>query len=141
MKKLLLGFVMSLSLITQAQAFTKPTGIPVYSIPDYNVTIAIWVDQHPVGGAAIMIFELQNDNWVNCSICVITPWSGLTQDVPAAGGPEAYVLSKLPEINVILAQRFPAIGGPPVTMPQKVNAVLMGYAYAIVNGSPALIKP
>ncbi|TXH17132.1 MAG: hypothetical protein E6R03_04410 [Hyphomicrobiaceae bacterium] len=142
--KLLVATALAISLsltATVANAYTKPSGIQVFSVPNYGVTIAIWADQHPVSaGGALVLFELQNGNWVTCGICAVPPLTSLANDISAAGSAENWVMSKLPDINALLATRYPPIGAP--TSPtDQVNTALLGFAFKIVNGSPVLFKP
>lgn len=142
--KLLVATALAISLsLTSAgaNAYTKPAGIQVFSVPNYGVTIAIWADQHPVSaGGALVLFELQNGNWVSCGMCVVPPFTSLLNDIAAAGSADNWIMSKLPDINALLATRYPPIGAP-TTPIEQTNTALLGFAFKIVNGSPVLFKP
>lgn len=90
--------------------FTKPAGVPTIHVDDYNVTIGVWAANTGVG-EIVGVFELQGGVWYGCSGCSTAPaYAGLTPQVAAAGGPEAFVRTvAVPAINAILAKRYPPI--------------------------------
>lgn len=126
--------------VSRAFAYPKPQNVPTFNIPDHGVTIAIWAESSIVG-QFIGVFELQNGDWKVCNSCFTNPeFPDMNSAVTAVGGPPNYVALKVPEINAILAARYPAIGTPG-TILQQVTGVLNGYAIRFVNGVPNLYKP
>lgn len=124
---------------TAADAYTKPQGAPEVFIPNYGVTAAVFAAQTPVGHG-LGVFERKPDgSWYLCGQCVLAEYPTMDNPVVAAGGPGPYIASKLPELNAILAARYPAIGGEPSgsTM-DRVNQALAGYVLGLVNGGPQL---
>ncbi len=93
-----------------AADYVQPKGAPELFVPSRNVTVSVFAVQTGVGHG-IGIFEKRGDSWFLCGQCLISPeMPTLEGAVKAAGGPEAYVVSKRNEINVVLANRYPASG-------------------------------
>jgi hypothetical protein len=139
-RRIILAVGLLLSLTTGANAYTKPQMVPTFNVVDHGVTIAIWAEQSIVG-QFIGVFELQGTSWNLCNQCYTNPEYPLMDPaVVAAGGPDAYVASKVGSLNSILAARYPAIGGAQ-TMLQKVTSAVGAYGIKYVNGVPQLYKP
>lgn len=125
---------------TAANAYTKPVGAPEIVVPNHGVTVAIFAAQTPVGhGIGVFEYKPAQNDWYLCGVCIIPEYPTMDNPVAAAGGPGPYVASKLPELNAILASRYPAIGGEPTgSAMDRVNQAVGNYALRLVNGSPQL---
>lgn len=138
MVKLLFAALLLFS--TAANAYTKPQGAPEVVIPSRGVTVAIWADQTAVGHG-IGIFERAGTGaWTLCGQCFLAEYPTMDGPVAAAGGAVPYVASKVPELNTILAARYPATGAPSTgSAIDRVNQALSGsFALGLVNGSPQI---
>ena len=124
---------------TAANAYTKPQGAPEIAVPNHGVVVAIFAAQTPVGHG-IGVFEQRGNDWYLCGQCVIAEYPTMDGPVAAAGGALPYVASKVPELNAILAARYPATGAPSTgSAIDRVNQALSGsFALGLVNGSPVL---
>lgn len=121
-----------------AAGYTKPSGTPEVYVPDHGVSVGVWAVQTAIGHG-IGVFEKSGSDWVLCGICLVdASIPNLDANVSAAGGAGPYVVSRLPQINALLAQRFPAVGGGPVSTLDAVNQALQGMGLRLVNGSPVL---
>lgn len=133
-------FTLTCSWCSEAHAagYPKPAGTPEVYVPNYGVTVGVWA-VHTAIGDGIGVFEKSGSDWNLCGYCLVdAAIPNLDSDVAAAGGPSGYVQSKLSALNTILAARYPAIGGGPVTTLDQVNQALGGYALRLVNGSPSI---
>ena len=102
------------------------------------MVVAVFAAQTPVGHG-IGVFEQRGADWYLCGQCVIAEYPTMDGPVASAGGAGPYVASKLPEINAILAARFPPIGGPSTgSAIDRVNQALGSFALGLVDGSPVL---
>lgn len=140
-----LAIAASIALTDPVEAYQKPQGIQSLAVPDYNVTIGVWAVKTPLNGDAIGVFEYRpaTQDWSLCGICVTTVETpSMDAAVNAAGGGDPYAQSKLPEVNAILAMRYPVIGPTPTTGIDKVNQALAGghFILVFVDGVPTLIR-
>jgi hypothetical protein len=123
---------------TAANAYTKPQGAPEIAVPAHGVVVAVFAAQTPVGHG-IGVFEQRGNDWYLCGQCVIAEYPTMDNPVAAAGGAGPYVASKIPELNAILAARYPATGVPSTgSAIDRVNQALGAFALGLVNGSPVL---
>lgn len=121
-----------------AAGYTKPAGAPEVYVPDHGVSVGVWAVQTAIGHG-IGVFEKSGNDWVLCGICLVdASIPNLDANVSAAGGAGSYVVGKLPAINAVMAQRYPAVGGGPVSTLDAVNQALQGMGLRLVNGSPVL---
>lgn len=122
-----------------AAGYPKPAGVPEVYVPNYGVTVAVGAVHTAIGDGIGVLENNGSGVWTLCGICLADPAiPNLDADVAAAGGTSAYVASKLSALNAILAARYPAIGGGPVTTLDQVNQALQSQALRLVNGSPVL---
>jgi hypothetical protein len=118
-------------------AYQKPLTIPTFNVPNYNVTIAVFGVQTAIGHS-IGVLELQNGDWKLCGTCsAALEYPTFDSVVNAAGGTGPFVLSTIPAVNTILANRYPPIGTPePVNTLNSINTKLSTCIISMVNGVP-----
>lgn len=135
-------FTIACTVAAQAASYPKPSGVPEIYLASKGVTVGVWAAQTAVGHG-IGIFEKKDGSadWSLCFNCLISPeLPTMDSAVNGAGGPEAYVASKLPAINATLAAKYSGVSpdlATGMTM-ERVNGALSSYALRIVNGSPQL---
>ena len=138
MVKVLALALLLLSNSALAAGYPKPAGVPEVYVSNHGVSVAVWA-AHTAIGDGIGVFEKSGSDWNLCGYCLVdAAIPNLDADVAAAGGPSGYVQSKLSALNTILAARYPALGGGPVTTLDQVNQALQGMQLRLVNGSPVL---
>jgi len=122
-----------------ANAYTKPQGAPEVVIPSRGVTVAIWAEMTGVGHGIGVFERVGTGAWTLCGQCFLAEYPTMDGPVAAAGGALPYVASKVPELNAILASRYPATGAPSTgSAIDRVNQALGSFALGLVNGSPVL---
>ena len=122
-----------------ANAYTKPQGAPEVVIPSRGVTVAIWAEMTSIGHGIGIFERVGTGAWTLCGQCFLAEYPTMDGPVAAAGGPEAYVASKVPELNAILAARYPSVSAPPTgSAIDRVNQALAGSVLRLVDGSPQL---
>ena len=138
MKRLILALVL-LSSPAVAVDYTQPPGAPQIVVPNYGVTVSVFAAATGVG-QGIGVFELRSTGWYLCGQCLASPqFPTMDAAVTAAGGPGPYIETVRPQINSILASRYPAIGPqPPTTAMGAVNQALGSYTIRMVNGVPVV---
>lgn len=122
-----------------ALAYTKPPGAPTLTLPDYGLTISVFATATGVGkGIGVFEFRPATNDWGLCGDCIVDPQldADFEAQVMIAGGGAGYVQRKKGEINALLARRYPAIGAPPMTTLEQVNAAVAAQALQLVNGLP-----
>lgn len=135
--KYLIAALLLFSSPAWAVDYVKPPGAPELFVPGYNVTVSVFAVQTAVGHG-IGVFELRGSSWYLCGKCLVSPeYPTMDGPVSNAGGSDAYVLSKLPEINAVLAQQYPAKQSTGTTL-DKVNTSLTAYTLQMVDGVPVL---
>jgi hypothetical protein len=138
-----MGRILALALLllsapAYAIEYQQPPGAPEIYVPNHGVVVTVFAAQTAIGHG-IGVFEKRPTGLYLCGQCIVDPaYPTLDGDVSAAGGPGPYVASKVSSINAILASRFPAVGGGPVTTLDQVNQALQGMQLRLVNGSPVL---
>lgn len=117
--------------------YVQPQGAPQLTLPS-GLTISVFAVQTPVGHG-IGIFERDSaGKWQLCGTCLpVLEYPTMDPAIAAAGGPAAYVASRLPAINDALARRYPATA--PQTGIGGVNQALSSNALVMVNGVPTLL--
>ncbi|MGE4063511.1 MAG: hypothetical protein AB7E79_09100 [Rhodospirillaceae bacterium] len=136
----LAAVLVTLTMPALAAEYLQPKGAPELFVPIHNVTISVFAVQTPVGHG-IGIFEKRGDEWYLCGQCLVSP-EVPTMDaaVKAAGGPEAYVVSKRAAINAVLATRYPAKGvkRSDATIADVNEALVEDSVLKLVDGVPQL---
>ncbi len=122
-------------------AYSKPQGVPTLDLTPagYSLTIGVWA-VHTLVGDGLGIFEYRpaSQDWALCGNCITTPDTPNMDASVTANGPLGYVIIHKAELNSLLAARYPAIGGTPVSGVDKVNQFLAGQTLQMVNGLPVL---
>ena len=133
MRALVLGILL-LSNTAYAFEVTKPVGAPEAYIEEHGVTVAVFAVTSPVGSGIVVGEKKANGKFEVCGTCsrfVVD----LGAEIAFKGGEIPYIEGMRPEINAILAQRYPPILEPlPGTTPlERLNYALFN-SYRLVGG-------
>lgn len=130
-------FALALLLLpVQAQAqstFVKPPGALTTIVPNYNVTVGVWVAVTGAGGCLCVFEQQPNGTWIlSGSGGAEYADFNFALNEPALG-PTAWINQNgLPGANITLAYRFPSITAPaPADAYSQTNSAL-GAAFQII---------
>lgn len=135
----------ALSLIPQSASaadYSKPATALEFHVEAYNLDIAIWAAMTPVGHVVGVFEKLPTGLYRLCNTCYTNPaYPDFSSAVNSAGNVPTYIQNViLPQVNLILANKYPPLGGGPGSSIFDQVSYALSNLYKITNqnGTPVL---